>query len=59
MNLRKKFERFCYRNRSKGIPNLMLYISLGTGLVYLFTLITQSTLLYQILRFDRGLILQG
>ena len=25
-NLRKKFELFCFKNRDKGIPNLMLYI---------------------------------
>ena len=29
-DLRRNFERFCYVNRSKGIPNLMLYITLGT-----------------------------
>ena len=59
MNLRKKFERFCYRNRSKGIPNLMLYLVLGTAAVYLFTMTTQNPLLYSILRFDRQRILQG
>ena len=59
MNLRKKFERFCYRNRNKGIPNLMLYLVLGTAAVYLFTMATQNPLLYSILRFDRQRILQG
>ena len=59
MNLRKKFERFCYRNRSKGIPNLMLYLVLGTAAVYLFTMTTQNPLLYSILCFDRQRILQG
>ena len=59
MNLRKKFERFCYRNRNKGIPNLMLYLVLGTAAVYLFTMATQNPLLYSILCFDRQRILQG
>ena len=59
MNLRKKFERFCYRNRNKGIPNLMLYLVLGTAAVYLFTMTTQNPLLYSILCFDRQRILQG
>ena len=58
-NLRKKFELFCFRNRNKGIPNLMLYIALGTGLVYLFSLISNSYFLYSLLYFDRELILRG
>ena len=58
-NLRRNFERFCYKHRNKGIPNLMMYISLGSGLVFLFYMITDNPLLYEILRFDRNLILQG
>ena len=58
-NLRKKFELFCFRNRDKGIPNLMLYITLGTALVYLFSLATNSYYLYGLLCFDRELILRG
>ena len=58
-NLRRKFERFCYRNRTKGIPNLMLYIALGTAMVYLFGMITGSALLQELLRFDMQKILQG
>ena len=57
--LRKGFERFCYRNRSKGIPNLMLYLSLGSALVYLFSLIANTTVLYNVLCFDRNAILHG
>ena len=57
--LRRRFERFCFKNRDKGIPNLMLYISLGAGLVYLFTMATQNSVLYYYLMFDRELILQG
>ena len=37
----------------------MLYISIGTALVYLFTMATENYLLYQWLIFDRQLILQG
>ena len=58
-NLRRRFERFCFVHRDKGIPNLMLYISLGAGMVYLFTLATQSGFLYDMLCFDRARILQG
>ena len=58
-NLRKRFDRFCFKNRDKGIPNLMLYISLGTALVYLFSQFSGNYILYYYLMFDRELILQG
>ena len=58
-NLRKEFDRLCYRNRDKGIPNLMLYICVGSAVVYLMTQITRNTVLYNVLYFDRTLILQG
>lgn len=58
-NLRSRFDRFCYRNRNKGIPNLMLYLCLGSGLVALITLMTHNPVLYSVLVFDRDLILQG
>lgn len=58
-NLRKEFDRLCYRNRNKGIPNLMLYICVGSAVVYLMTQITRNTVLYNVLYFDRTLILQG
>ena len=58
-NLRRKFNRFCFQHRDKGIPNLMLYISLGCGLVYLMTQFTQNAILYELLVFDRAKILQG
>ena len=57
--LRRRFNRFCFQNRHKGIPNLMLYISLGCALVYLMTQVTQNTLLYSLLVFDRDAILHG
>ncbi len=58
-NLRTRFERFCYRNRDKGIPNLMLYLSLGSALVYLMSTFANNDILYYWLMFDRDLILQG
>ena len=58
-DLRRRFDRFCFKNRDKGIPNLMLYLSLGAGLVYLFSMATNNDILYYYLMFDRDLILQG
>jgi len=58
-NLRRNFERFCYRNRSKGIPNLMLYVTVGSAIVYLLSLINGGTILYEWLRFDKAAILRG
>ena len=58
-NLRRDFERFCYRHRDKGIPNLMLVVSLLSVIVYFIGSMDPSGLLYRILRFDRTLILQG
>lgn len=58
-SLRTRFERFCFRNRSKGIPNLMLYICLGTGVVTLLSLINGGSFLYELLCFDKTAILHG
>ena len=58
-NLRRRFELFCYKNRTRGIPNLMLYIALGTAVVYLMSDMSGNYLLYNLLYFDRNLILQG
>ena len=57
--LRNRFDRFCLRHRNKGIPNLMLYICLGSGLVYFMSAFAGNSTLYSILRFDRDLVLQG
>lgn len=57
--LRTKFERFCFRNRDKGIPNLMLYIAIGNAIVGLMSLINGGNILYQLLCFDKGSILKG
>ncbi len=58
-NLHHQMERFYYKNRNKGIPNLMLYIVLGTGLVSIFDLVNGGYVLYQLLIFDKAKILQG
>ncbi len=58
-NLRRNFERFCFQNRSKGIPNLMLYVSLGSAIVYIMSMFDNSYTLYYALCFNRALILQG
>lgn len=58
-NLKRDFNRFVYRNRNKGIPNLMLWIVLGSALVYLFEQFSGEGLLYGLLCFDARLILQG
>ena len=58
-NLRRQFELFCYKNRTKGIPNLMLYIVLGNAIVYIMSTMAGNNVLYYLLRFDREAILQG
>ena len=59
MHLRTRFERFCYRNRDKGIPNLMLYVTIGAAIVYLMGMINGGEILYEYLRFDKAAILKG
>ena len=58
-NLRRGFERFCFRNRDKGIPNLMLYIALGNALVVVMSMINGGIVLYELLSFDKTKILEG
>lgn len=57
--LRRKFERFCYTNRNKGIPNLMLYLSIGSAIVYILSMMDRSKTLYYALSFNRAAILHG
>lgn len=58
-NLRRKWNRFLYNNSNKGIPNLMMFVSIGTLIMWIFMQIDPSNVLYYFLRFDRDLILQG
>ena len=57
--LRRNFNRFCYRHRDKGIPNLMLYICVGTLAMYFLYVMDPSNVLPYWLYFDRDLILKG
>lgn len=50
---------FCLRNRNKGIPNLMLYITLGNALVLIMSMINGGQVLYNLLCFDKAKILEG
>lgn len=58
-NLRRQFELYCYKNRHRGIPNLMLYIAIGTAVVYLMSEMAGNYVLYNLLCFDRTAILRG
>lgn len=58
-NLRKRFEIFCYKHKDWGIPNLMLYIALGSALVLLMSMINGGSALFSLLCFDKTKILQG
>ena len=58
-NLRKRFDRFCYIHRNKGIPNLMLYVCIGSAIAYIMTMVTQNDILYRLLIFDKNAILHG
>ncbi len=58
-NLRTRFERFCFRNRDKGIPNLMLYIVLGNAIVIIMSMLNIDVPLYSLLCFDKTEILKG
>ena len=57
--LRSRFDRFCFRHRDKGIRNLMMYIALGSALVYVMSLVDKTNALNYFLCFDRAAILRG
>lgn len=58
-NLRRNFERFCHRNRNKGIRDLMLYICLGNAVVLFASITNGGSFLYNLLCFDKTAILHG
>ena len=58
-NLRRSFNRFCFQHRNWGIPNLMLFVSIGCGVTYLYATVTQNPNLYYWLVFSRDHILEG
>ena len=58
--LKSRVNRFFYRNRDKGIPNLMLIIAVGCGLVYISYLLNiEDPFFAKLLAFDRELIFRG
>ena len=57
--LRLKFNQFCFKHSSWGIPNLMLFVTIGCALVYLMSMVNGGSVLYDALYFDKGRILQG
>ena len=52
-DLRRRFERFCLKNRGKGIPNLMLVIAIGNLAVFALSYIDPSNIVYSYLCFSR------
>ena len=59
-NLSNRIRTFFYRNQDKGIPNLMLYVVLGSGLVSIMDMILGGEgLLYSYLSFNKARILDG
>ena len=58
-DLRRRFDRFCFIHRNKGIPNLMLYICIGSAIAYVMTMMTRDPIIYQFLIFDKNAILHG
>lgn len=58
-NLRKKFELFCFKNRDKGIPNLMLWLAGIKLAVFLLIQMDTSGMLFSSLLFMPGQILKG
>lgn len=51
---------FFYKNRNKGLHNLMLYIGVANVIVYvLYLLNTSNPLFYTLLAYDRSAILKG
>ena len=57
-NLRRDFERFCYKHRCKGIPNLMLFVAIGSVVTTMMDLLGY-TYIYEMLVFDYDRILKG
>ena len=58
--LKSKVNRFFYRNRSKGVRNLMLYIGVGNLVVWLLTMLNPSEpFFYELLRLSPAQVLSG
>ena len=57
--LRAKFNQFCFKHSNWGIHNLMLYVVIGSAIVYVMGLINGGEALYDLLCFSKHKILQG
>ncbi len=57
--LRAKFNQFCLQHSNWGIPNLMLFVVIGSAIVYIMGLVHGGEALYDLLYFDKYRILQG
>lgn len=58
-NFKRDWNRFCLRNRNKGIPNLMLWVSMTNLVVYLLSLFGLQNEVLGVLCFDAEKILHG
>lgn len=58
-SLRKKVEIFCYKHPHFGIPNLMRYIVIITGVVFLISMMDTTSKFEYFLAFSPALILKG
>lgn len=58
-DLRKRFNRWCLKNRNKGLRNLMLVIAIGNLVTYFLSVIDPSKAVYSLLCFSRSAILKG
>lgn len=52
-------DRFCYRHPRFGIPNLMIYIVIANAIIWVFSLMDTSGLLYEWLSFSPWHVLRG
>ncbi len=57
--LMRVIDRFCLKHKRFGITNLMLYIVIGSAVVYLFSMMDGSRTVVNAVIFDPALILKG
>jgi len=57
--LNRAIDRFCYKHPRFGIPNLMMYIVIGSAIVFLFSAIDTTGLVIGALQFDAAAIMSG
>jgi len=57
--LNRAIDRFCYKHPRFGIPNLMIYIVIGSAIVFLFSAIDTTGLVIGALQFDAAAIMSG